>query len=61
MDNEKKRRQAERQKYARIQRYIRMGAIVLALVLAIIALAQGCATRKAIDELAAQLLSLIHI
>ena len=55
MDNEKKRRQAERQKYARIQRYIRMGAIVLALVLSIIALAQGCATRKAIDELAAQL------
>lgn len=55
MDNEKKRRQAERQKYARIQRYIRMGAIALALLLSIIALAQGCSTKKAINELAAQL------
>lgn len=55
MDDKRKRQQAERQKYARIQRYIRMGAIALALVLAIIALVQGCSTRKAINDLAAQL------
>lgn len=58
MDNENKtpqQRRAERQRIARIQRYIRMGAIALAMLLAIIALAQSCSTKKAIEDLAAQL------
>lgn len=58
MDNENKtpaQRRAERQKYARIQRYIRLSAIALAIVLSVIALFQSCSTRKAIDDLAAQI------
>ena len=43
-------KQAERRKYMRIQQYIRIGAILLALLLAIIALANSCSTRKAIAD-----------
>ena len=46
---------AERKKYMRIQQAIRAFGILLAIVLAIIALVQGCSTRKAIEEVAAQL------
>lgn len=58
MDNQNKtprQSRAERQKYARIQRYIRTGAICLAIVLSILSLAQSCSTKRAIDDLAAQL------
>ncbi len=56
MDNKTPRqRRAERQKYLRIQRYIRMGAIALAIVLSIISLAQSCAAKKAIEDLAAKI------
>lgn len=58
MDNQQKTPQqlrAERQKYARIQRGIRLAAILVAIVLSIIALIQSCSTKKAIDDLAAQL------
>ncbi len=56
MDNKTpQQRRAERQKYLRMQRGIRMGAIVLAIVLSIIALAQSCATKRAIDDLAAKI------
>ncbi len=56
MDNKSpSQRQAERLKYARIQRYIRLGALLLAMLLSIISLSQSCATQKAISELAAQL------
>ena len=56
MDNKTpQQRRAERQKYLRIQRYIRMGAIALALVLSIIALAQGCATKRAVEDLSAKI------
>lgn len=58
MDNQNKtpqQRRAERQKAARIRGYIRMGAIVLAIVLSILSLSQSCSTKKAIEDLAAQL------
>ncbi len=58
MDNQQKTPQqlrAERQKYARIQRGIRLAAILVAIVLSIIALAQSCSTKKAIDDLAAKI------
>lgn len=58
MDNQQKTPQqlrAERQKYARIQRGIRIAAILIAIVLSIISLVQSCSTKKAIDELAAKL------
>lgn len=58
MDNQQKTPQqlrAERQKYARIQRGIRLCAILVAIVLSIIALAQSCSTKKAIDDLAAKI------
>lgn len=58
MDNENKtpqQRRAERQRIARIKGYIRMGAIALAIAISIIALAQSCSTKKAIEDLAAQL------
>ena len=48
-------KQAERQKYLRIQRLIRIGCIALALLLALISLMQSCSTRRAIDDLAAQI------
>lgn len=46
---------AERLKYARIQRCIRMGAILLAIILAFAALMQSCAVKRAVDDLAAQI------
>ena len=58
MDNQQKTPQqlrAERQKYARIQRGIRLGLVLVAIVLSIIALAQSCSTKKAIDDLAAKI------
>jgi poly-gamma-glutamate synthesis protein (capsule biosynthesis protein) len=58
MDNRRKtsaQLRAERQKYARIQRLIRLAAILLALILSIVALCQSCRTQKAIEDLAAQL------
>ena len=58
MDNQQKTPQqlrAERQKYARIQRGIRLAAILVAIILSIIALAQSCSTKKAIDDLAAKI------
>jgi poly-gamma-glutamate synthesis protein (capsule biosynthesis protein) len=58
MDNQNKtaqERRAERQKYARIQRNIRMGAILFAILLAFIALAQSCSAKKAVKELSQQL------
>lgn len=58
MDNEIKtleQRKAERQKALRFQRNVRIAAILLAIVLSIVSLFQSCATRKAIDELAAQI------
>ena len=59
MDNrsqrQRQRQAAERRKYMQRQRYIRIAAILLALVLAIIALVQSCAMRKDIADLAAQL------
>lgn len=58
MDNQQKTPQelrAERQKYARIQRGIRLAAILVAIVLSIIALVQSCSTKKAIEDLAAKI------
>lgn len=58
MDNQQKTPQqlrAERQKYIRIQRTIRIVLILAALILSIISLTQSCSTKKAIDDLAAQL------
>lgn len=51
----RQRQLAERQKYRRIQQILRIGAIVLALVLSFAALMQSCATRKAVQDVAAQL------
>lgn len=58
MDNQQKTPQqlrAERQKYIRIQRTIRIVLILVALILSIVSLTQSCSTKKAIDDLAAQL------
>jgi len=57
MDNksDRQKQRNERLKYIRIQRGIRIGLILLALLLSIIALAQGCSTRRAIEDLAAQI------
>ena len=58
MDNRTQRQkqaQAERQKALKFQRTVRAAAIVLALVLALISLAQSCSTKKAIEDLAAQI------
>ena len=60
MDNRQQQRlleqkRAQRQKYLRRQMYIRIGGILLAIVLALIALIQGCSTRKAVRELSEQL------
>lgn len=46
---------AERQKYLRIQRGIRMGAIAFAIILSIISLCVSCSTKKSVEDLAAQL------
>ena len=48
-------RRAERQKYLKRQRNIRMGAIALAIVLSIVSLCVSCSTKKAVDDLAAKL------
>ena len=48
-------KQQERRRIMRIQQGIRIVAILLALLLAIIALGNSCATRKAVAELAEQL------
>lgn len=45
-------RRAERQKYLKMQRNIRMGAIALAIALALISLIVSCSTRSAVKELA---------
>ncbi len=56
MDNKTpQQRRAERQKYMRIQRWIRTADIALAIILSIISLCQSCSTKKAIAELAEQL------
>ncbi len=56
MDNKTpQQRRAERQKYMRIQRIIRMCAILLAIVLSLAALIQSCAVKKAVEDLAAQM------
>lgn len=56
MDNKTpQQKRAERQRYQRMQRNIRMGAIVLAIVLSLISLFQSCATKKAVEDLATQL------
>lgn len=58
MDNENmtpEQRKAERQKALRFQRNIRVAAILLAIVLSIVSLVQSCATKKAIEDLAAQI------
>ncbi len=59
MDNRSQRQRqkqlAERRRAMAIQRGIRIGAILLALVLAIISLTQSCALRRDMKELAAQL------
>ena len=58
MDNRTQRQkqaQAERQKALKFQRTVRAAAIVLALVLALISLAQSCSTKKDIEDLAAQI------
>lgn len=46
---------AERQKYLRIQRGIRIGAIAFAIILSIISLCVSCSTKKSVEDLAAQL------
>lgn len=48
-------KKADRLKAMRFQRNVRIAAILLAIVLSIISLAQSCSTRKAIEDLAAQL------
>lgn len=48
-------RRAERLKYAKRQRNIRMGAIALAIVLSIVSLCVSCSTKKAVDDLAAKI------
>ncbi len=56
MDNKTpQQRRAERQKYLRIQRIIRLCAIALAIILSIISLFESCSTKKAVEDLAAQL------
>ena len=58
MDNRtqrQKRAQSERQRALKFQRTVRAAAIVLAIVLALISLGQSCSTRKAIEDLAAQI------
>ena len=58
MDNQTKTqevRKALRQKQARQQRILRTAAILLAIVLSLLALIQSCSTKKAIEDLAAQL------
>lgn len=48
-------RRAERLKYMKIQRNIRMGAIALAIVLGIVSLCVSCSTRKAVSDLESKL------
>lgn len=48
-------RKAQRLKLAQRQRAIRAGAILLAIVLSLISLVQSCSTKKAIEDLAAQI------
>lgn len=48
-------RRAERLKYMKIQRNIRMGAIALAIILGIVSLCVSCSTRKAITDLESKL------
>lgn len=48
-------RKAERQKALKFQRNVRIAAILLAIVLSIVSLVQSCSTRKAIEDLAAQI------
>ena len=48
-------KRAERMKYLKRQRAIRMGAIALAIVLSIISLCVSCSTRRAVSDLAAKL------
>lgn len=58
MDNENltpEQKKAQRLKAMRFQRNVRIAAILLAIVLSIISLVQSCSTRKAIEDLAAQL------
>lgn len=58
MDNQYKtpeERRAQRQKLLQRQRAIRAGGILLAILLSLIALIQSCSTKKAIEDLAAQL------
>ena len=58
MDNRtqrQKRAQSERQRALKFQRTVRTAAIVLAIVLALISLGQSCSTKKAIEDLAAQI------
>ena len=45
-------KRAERLKYMRIQRNIRMGAIALAILLSIVSLCVSCSTKKAVADLA---------
>ena len=45
-------KRAERLKYMRIQRNIRMGAIALAIILSIVSLCVSCSTKKAVSDLA---------
>ena len=58
MDNEKKTPEqvrTERLKYAKRQRTVRTCAILLAIVLSLISMIQSCSTKKAIEDLAAQI------
>ena len=59
MDNrtqrQRQKQRAERQRILATQRYIRIAAILLAIVLSIISLAQSCSLRRDIRDLAAQL------
>lgn len=58
MDNQFKtpeERKAERLKLAKRQRTIRAAAILLAILLSLISLIQSCSTKKAIEDLAAQI------
>ena len=58
MDNQFKtpeERKAERLKIARRQRMIRTAAILLAIVLSLASLIQSCSTKKAVEDLAAQI------
>lgn len=58
MDNENKtleQRKAERQKALRFQRNVRFAAILLAIVLSVASLFQSCSTKKAVEDLAAQI------